>query len=325
LVSAGIDAKLGGNIGIPAIALLDTSAQIFILELSSYQLEDCRHSPHGALFLNLYPEHLDHHQDYTSYGLAKANITSHQTPHDFLVAPSASEVVRQLTANSQACTIFFGSTSDQAWIENGRYYYRDSQGEIQALFHTSDTKLKGPGNQHNILAVLATLSRFEIPVEPLTLAITQFKPLPHRLEEVATVAGVTYVNDSISTVPEAAINALETFGDSVKTIILGGYDRGISFDNLARYLTSSAVQTVIVFPPSGARIERALLQAAGGTGREFAIIRVESMNEAVQAAKRFAPPASVCLLSPASPSFPIFKNFQERGEKFRQEVARIQV
>jgi UDP-N-acetylmuramoylalanine--D-glutamate ligase len=320
LVRAGIDSKLGGNIGIPAISLLNTPAQIYVLELSSYQLEDCQHSPHGALFLNLYPEHLDHHQDFANYGLAKANITSHQTPQDFLVAPFTSEAVRKLSAQSPAQKILFGSPESQAWIENSAYYYRDLHGVVRKLFHVQDTKLKGPGNQQNILAVLATLSRFDVSVESLTNAITEFAPLPHRLEEVATIGGVTYINDSISTVPEATINALDTFKNSVKTVILGGYDRGISFYNLAAYLTTSCVENVILFPPSGSRIETALRECLAGAGSMLNITTVQSMREAVELAKRVTPSQSVCLLSPASPSFPIFKNFQERGEKFRQEV-----
>jgi UDP-N-acetylmuramoylalanine--D-glutamate ligase len=321
LVAAGINAKLGGNIGIAAISLLNTPADLFVLELSSYQLEDCRYSPHGAVFLNLYPEHLDHHIDFARYGQAKAAITEHQNESDFLVIPHSSQIVRQLTSSSRAQKIYFGDPNETAWIENDHYHYRTQHGAIQKLFHVSETRLKGPGNQQNILAVLSTLSRYDIPAETLTRAITGFKPLPHRLEEVATIAGVTYINDSISTVPEAAINALETFGHAVKTVILGGYDRGISFENLARYLVTSAVKTIILFPPSGARIEQALLAAAHTSGREFDLVCVESMREAVQVAKRCTPPDSVCLLSPASPSFPIFKNFQERGERFRQELA----
>ena len=174
LVAAGINAKLGGNIGLPAISLLNTPGDVFILELSSYQLEDCRYSPHGALFLNLYPEHLDHHIDYARYGRAKAEICAHQKPADFLVVPHSSEIVQQLTHSSRAQKIYFGHADEQSWIENNHYYYRTKRGSIERLFHVSDTRLKGPGNQQNILAVLATLGQYEISAEIITQAITEF-------------------------------------------------------------------------------------------------------------------------------------------------------
>jgi UDP-N-acetylmuramoylalanine--D-glutamate ligase len=193
-----------------------------------------------------------------------------------------------------------------------------------AICSVSGTKLKGPGNRQNILAVLTTLRDFKIPSEILADTITKFDPLPHRLEEVGVVHGVRYINDSISTVPEAAINALETFGDDVKTVILGGYDRGVSFDNLAHHLLRSAVQNVILFPPSGARIATALKDIALATKqREITVTNVNTMVEAVASACKITPPGGTCLLSPASPSFPIFKNFEERGRIFKESVMQL--
>jgi UDP-N-acetylmuramoylalanine--D-glutamate ligase len=324
LCAAGYDAHIGGNIGIAAISLIDTSAAIYVLELSSYQLEDINHSPHRAILLNLYPEHLDHHGDFERYAAAKARIATNQRPSDLLILPEEAHILSSSTNRSPASRSYFSGQNAQAWIEDDTYFYYDTHGRRTSLCSVNDTKLKGPGNRQNILAVLTALQSFTIPREILAETIANFAPLPHRLEEVGVAFGVRYINDSISTVPEACMNALETFGDEVKTIILGGYDRGVSFDNLAHYLLSSAVENAILFPPSGARIEAAIAQLAAATGaRQILFTHVQSMSEAITTASHVTPQGSICLLSPASPSFPIFKNFEERGQRFRECVRKL--
>jgi UDP-N-acetylmuramoylalanine--D-glutamate ligase len=320
LDNAGLNACLGGNIGIAPVSLLHTPADLYVLELSSYQLEDCHYSPHGAVLLNLYPEHLDHHGDFAAYGAAKAQITLHQGADDFLVTPDCFPLLQELTASSPAQCLSFGSPESQAWIEDDTYYARSMRGDVRKLCGIHSTRLKGPGNQHNILAALTAASRYPISDEVLKDTLMTFKPLPHRLEEVGCIGGVTYVNDSISTVPQATINALETFGPQVKTLILGGYDRGVPFESLATYLASSSVETLLLFPPSGSRIRAAAESALETQNRAMRIIAVTSMEEAVERAFEVTPTGAVCLLSPASPSFPLFKNFEERGERFKALV-----
>lgn len=320
LHTAGLNVLLGGNIGIAPVSLLDTPADLYVLELSSYQLEDCLYSPHGAVLLNLYPEHLDHHGDFAAYGAAKAQITLHQGADDFLVVPDGFPLLQQLTTSSLAQRLSFGSPGSPAWIENDSYHVRSVSGDVRKLCDIHSTRLRGPGNQHNILAALTAASRYPISDQVLKDTLMTFKPLPHRLEEVGCIDGVTYVNDSISTVPQATINALETFGPQVKTLILGGYDRGIPFESLATYLASSSVETLLLFPPSGSRIQTAVESAFGTLNRALKIIGVTSMEEAVEWASEVTPVGAICLLSPASPSFPLFKNFEERGERFKTLV-----
>ncbi len=323
LRKAGINACLGGNIGVAAVSLLETPADLYVLELSSYQLEDCAHSPHGAVFLNLYPEHLDHHGDFSLYGRAKAQISRHQHREDFLVRPHAFPLIHELTTPSPSTVITFGSAESQAWIEGEVYHYRALDGGVRRLCSVHATRLKGPGNQQNILAALCVAARYHIPDSVLVDTLISFAPLPHRLEEVGCVNGVTYINDSISTVPQATMNALETFGTQVKTLILGGYDRGIPFDELGTYLASSAVETLLLFPPSGSRIRATAEAAYAALGKSVRMLPVESMRQALDYAHEYTPTGALCLLSPASPSFPIFKNFEERGEQFKAEVHRL--
>ncbi len=320
LKAAGVNVQLGGNIGIAALSLIESDAELFVLELSSYQLEDCTHSPHGAVFLNLYPEHLDHHGDFAHYGAAKATIARFQSGNDFLVTSSSQSAVNALVSSTSAQKITFGSPTETAWIENDRYHYRNHAGEVEQLCSVHATKLKGPGNRQNILAALCVASRFTIAQNVLAEVLTQFEPLPHRLEQIGSFNEVTYINDSISTVPEATINALETFGDAVKTLILGGYDRGVSFDALASYLLTSQVETLILFPPSGERIALALRSLGAFDPARIHIEFVNSMDQAVLQAHKRTPKGGICLLSPASPSFPIFKNFEERGAQFKAHV-----
>ncbi len=323
LKSAGVDSKLGGNIGVPALNLLNESATNYVLELSSYQLEDIKTSPHIAVLLNLYPEHLDHHGSFELYAAAKANIARFQNSNDILIIPSDGEIVKQLTATNLAKPCYWSTSDSAAWIENDSFYYRCGRGAVHKVCEISALQLKGPGNHRNILAALAAVRGWEIPAETLSRAICSFRPLPHRLEQVGAANGVTYINDSISTVPEASINALETFGSSVSTIILGGFDRGVSFTALADYLMHTAVTTIILFPPSGERIANAIQQHPLFLESKRRLLKVQTMDDAVRIAAQYSPPSTVCLLSPASPSFPIFKNFEERGSIFREAVLRL--
>lgn len=320
LTRANIAAQLGGNIGIPALNLLDTRAAVYVLELSSYQLADVRTSPHIAVLLNLYPEHLDHHGSFELYGAAKASISRFQTHQDTLVLPSGSEHLQRLTESSSAQRVLWGTPNDRSWIEQEHFYYRCAKGLTHKVCSITTPLLKGPGNQRNILAALAAISHLSLPTDVLAQALASFRPLPHRLEEVAVTSGVTFINDSISTVPEATINALETFGPLVGTVLLGGFDRGVSFAKLADYLMQTNVKTILLFPPSGTRIAQALKEHPLFSSNPRTIIEVSSMQDAVYHARVNTPPGSICLLSPASPSFPLFKNFEERGAAFRDAV-----
>lgn len=323
LTNASRNARLGGNIGLPALQLLAEPAELYVLELSSYQLADVHESPHVAVFLNLYPEHLDYHGDLQQYGEAKANIARFQRPTDRLVIPAHSEVINRITAGSLAQRVVWGHPSEQSWIEQEYFCYRSPQGREHKICKVDTSLLKGPGNQRNILAALATVAHLSIPNDVLANTIATFRPLPHRLEEVGVVNGVTYINDSISTVPEAAINALETFGASVRTVLLGGYDRGVSFANLIDYIVRTDVKTLILFPPSGDRLADEFQAHPLFLTTRHKIIKVTTMADAIRHAAYCTPPESTCLMSPASPSFPLFKNFEDRGHAFRAAVATL--
>lgn len=313
---AGISNALCGNIGTPALSLLKSNKSTYVLELSSYQLELCVTSPHGSVLLNLFPEHLDHHGTLQNYFSAKHKIHLFQGPDDFLVTSNSLASAFPKTSLDSPSLRLFGDPDSTAWIEEGSIHYQQKSGTVSRLCMTDELMIPGPGNAHNVLAALCTLSHLEIKTSVLREALCSFKPLPHRLQPVTSHEGITFVNDSISTIPESTINAITTYGDTVHTLILGGHDRGVPFDNLVNYVLKSKVKLIILLPPSGKRLESSFRHSPMSDINPIELVSVSSMEEAVALAKQKTPRDSICLLSPAAPSYPMFRNFEERGKRF---------
>ena len=273
-------ARLLGNIGKPALSSLLTAKpnDIFIYELSSHQLYNLKKSPHIAVLLNIYPEHLDYYRNFNQYLSAKANITKYQTKKDYLIYNSQDPLVKKIAQKSKAKKIPI----------KGKYYQLD------------------------IAAARAVGKIFKVPRPE------KFKFLPHRLEYLGKFKGIEFYNDSLSTIPETAIEALDYLGDKVQTLILGGFDRGLDFKKLAKRILKSKVKTLILFPTTGKRIRRAL-RAYGGRASVSSFF-VSDMEKAVKLAYQYTDKGKICLLSPASPSFGIFKDYAERGNLFKKFV-----
>jgi len=277
LKKAKLPVKLVGNIGKPALSFLlgAKKEDIFVYELSSHQLYGLKKSPKIAVLLNIYPEHLDYYKSFEEYAAAKANITKHQTRDDYLIYNSRDKVCKKIAKHSRAHKIPI----------QGKYY-----------------KL-------NIAAAKAVAKIFGIPLPK------RFRTLPHRLEFVGEFKKIKFYNDSLSTVPETTIEALDYLGRDVQTLILGGFDRGQDFNNLAKKILSSKIKNAILFAPSGERIWLAI--------KRKAILRhffVGNMAAAVKLAYKHTQKDEICLLSPASASFGIFKNYQHRGNLFKKYV-----
>lgn len=186
-----------------------------------------------------------------------------------------------------------------------------------------DIPLLGPGNLENILAACTVALALEVPISTITTAIANFKNLDHRLQYLGKFQGIDFYNDSIATIPEATINGLEAFGSRVATLIVGGYDRGVGFEQLGQYLVNHPVKNLILFPTTGSKIWAAVEQAAIAQTMQTIPIKpfaVTTMEEAVAIAYRETPSDHICLLSPASTSFNQYRNFQERGHDFEKWV-----
>lgn len=285
---------LMGNIGIPMITFLPhaKAGNTFVIELSSYMLEHLRVSPNIAVVTSFFPEHLDRHGSVEAYWAAKKSIAAYQKPTDAVFYNAAYPECKQLADASAGQKFAF--TADDFPLS------------------MDQTKFKGEHNRSNMAAALAVATFLGVPRDVALNAIKNTTPLPHRLEYVGEFGGVTWVNDSFSTAPEATIAAIEALGSNVETLLVGGFDRGIDFSGLANYLAKSPVKHIIIFPDTGDKI-KAGIQALGA---QKTFYRTTHMDDAVTWAAQQTSPGKTCLLSPASPSFNLFQDFVARGEAF---------
>ena len=326
---AGLEVILGGNIGEPPLLHLDraTEKTVFVLELSSYQLEPLRSSPHIAVLLNIVPEHLDYHASLADYVSAKENITRFQDESDFLVYNSDYPLPREFASRTRAGGVPFSMKSELDfgfYLEAGCVVFADGQKRIE-LLKTADIPLIGAFNVQNVLGAVAAARMAGASTETMADSIRSFKPLPHRLECIGEYRGIRFYNDSISTVPESALSALEALGADVQTMILGGHERHLDYEYFARGLLSSRVETLILFSPTGERMWEAIRKAASEEELSLMAFPAETMEEAVRRAFQRTKRGRICLLSPASPSYGKFKDYRERGDAFRKYVEELGV
>ncbi|MBU1014947.1 UDP-N-acetylmuramoyl-L-alanine--D-glutamate ligase [Patescibacteria group bacterium] len=296
LKAGGKKTNLAGNIGEPVLSYLERANKedLFVYELSSFQLELVETSPHIAVFLNLYPEHLDHHESFEKYAAAKENITRFQTTNDILLFNEKDFQVNEIASRSKA----------------KKMGYDPGERRPQEKFIASP-----------VPAVLVG-ELFGISSQVIEEAIQTFQPLPHRLERIGEWKGIEFVNDSLSTIPQSTMAAMEALRGTVGTLILGGTDRGIPFEPLSKAVLEHKIATLVLFPDTGRKIRELVEREATGQGRKPpCMVEANSMEEAVAACFAATPQGKVCLLSPASPSFRMFRDYRERGERFASLAA----
>lgn len=301
LKAAGKRVVLVGNIGTPMLAAYNpaTDAEtIYVCELSSYQLEDIEYSPHISVIINLYPEHMDRHGSVEAYWEAKKRIVAHATEKDYFVFHPDFPELTALADKTKAKAVPFVS---------------------DVPFEKKDIPLLGAHNIDNVRAAVTVGAILAIPPEVMHQGIRAFRPLPHRLELVGTFAGITFYDDAISTTPESTIKAMESV-PTIGAMLLGGLDRGYDFSLLVAKLAEMQVPVVVLFPDTGAKLDALIKTHAGYTPR---ILATRDMKEAVAYVYAHAPKQSVCLLSCASPSYSIWKNFEEKGEQFQTYVKEL--
>jgi UDP-N-acetylmuramoylalanine--D-glutamate ligase len=309
LTACGRDALLIGNIGIPPLARLDDFKQgtILVCECSCHQLEYTHASPQVAVYLNLYEEHLDHYNSFADYQAAKENICRFQREADLLIKnkdldPFTRAQVLTATmgvAKNQTADIFV--TSKMIGIE----------GRAIPLAKVK-TRLPGRHNLYNIAAAMAVALRFGCDLRAIVDAVAAFGGLPHRLERIEGKNGVFWVNDSISTIPHAAVNALLAFPEA-DTLIVGGMDRGIDYTALIDFLPKSHIQRLICLPDSGLRIAKALSER--NANLPFDVIPAADLPDGVK--KAAAATKRGCVFSPAAASYGFYRDFEERGDVFK--------
>lgn len=313
LKACGKNAMLIGNIGVPPLERIEemTPDTVAVCEMSCHQLEFVHHSPEVAVLLNIFPEHLDHYVSLEAYADAKRNIYRYQQPGDtsILNIDLIPEDICTDPGFRKAKLVTLGCERPaMIFSENGAIFLQDREIKPEQL-HTG---LRGRHNIYNIAAALAAARAVGADTDRCLEALPEFMGLEHRLEYVATINGVEYINDSICTIPEAAIAAVNAFPDGADCVILGGMERNIPYDKLADFLNTGAVENVILLPDSGYRIGDMLANPAVNR------VRVGDLAEAVRTAAKLA--KRRVILCPAAASYGFYKNFEERGRHFKQLV-----
>ena len=304
---------LGGNIGIPLFTKISEMKpeDIIVLELSSFQLMTIKTSPNIAVITNVTPNHLDIHKTYNEYIEAKANIFKNQKEEDTLVLNYDNEITRNFSKIAPGKVIYFSSKEK---IENGIIYDDGiikscEDGLRRHILKLKDTNLRGTHNAENICAAIAATKGL-VEIEDQVKAIKNFKGVPHRLEFVRELNGNKWYNDSIATSPTRTIAGLNSFDEEI-VLIAGGYDKHLDYEPIAEPILNK-VKTLILTGQTAEKIFGAVN-----------IYKVNNLEEAVQKAKEQAKPNQIILFSPASASFDSFKNFEERGEKFKELVRKL--
>lgn len=327
LKRTGMDVRLIGNIGIPPLSTLDGASPrtVFVMELSSYQLADLKKSPQISVIQNIVKEHLDYHQTFDAYVEAKRNIVRYQSLDDYLIFNPSSPIPREIANKSISKKLAFGDNQDVSsccFLEDNFLVYL-SNDEKERVIPIEAIPLKGGFNLQNVMPAIIVGKLFGVPTEGIKAAIQDFKPLEHRLEFVRRYNGVSFYNDSLATIPEATIGAIEAFPMKKIILLCGGFDRGQDFTGLCRTLLTGNIKGIILFPTTGKRIRDALFLQTNSKGHLPLTASVTNMHEGVQMAYNMAERGDIILLSPASPSFGCFRDYEDRGNRFKDEALKI--
>ncbi|MGP1402804.1 MAG: UDP-N-acetylmuramoyl-L-alanine--D-glutamate ligase [Catonella sp.] len=321
----GFDTLLVGNIGIPAFGLIDEIKEStkIVFELSCHQLEYGKYSPHIGVYLNVFPEHLDHYGSFEKYRASKENIYKNQSEKDKLYCGTG-VIPKEGEAKSAVTVIYDFNRGDKVFEnnENVTTFVEDnfiSHKDYTLSIKENETLLKGFHNFFDIAVAFAVCTDLGVSAEGFEAALETYKTLPHRLEFVGNIDGVKYYDDSISTIPETAIEAMNTIKDT-DTIIIGGMDRGIDYEPLIKYLETSPVPNIILMETTGARIKEEVKMGYMELNNSERLHLVDNLAEAVRLAKKLTGKGKSCVMSPAAASYGIFKNFEERGEVFKRLV-----
>ena len=316
LTAGGFPTVVGGNIGTPAISLIERAGPDTwaILEVSSFQLETiATFRPHIAVILNVTPDHLDRHRTFEAYAEAKARIFENQRPSDFAVLNQDDPACLNLASRVKGQLFWFrrkNEVQQGAWLHEGRILFRDAAGTREIML-VSEIPLKGAHNVENALAGVCVGMLAGAKAEAIRDAIRNFKAVEHRLEFVARIRDVDYYHDSKATNVDATIKALESFPANIH-LILGGKDKGSDY-SILNDLLRQRVKRVYTIGAAAAKVESQIKSAVE-------IVHAETLEKAVRRASQDAQPNDIVLLAPACASFDQFDNYEHRGRVFKEVV-----
>jgi len=307
---AGVHACLSGNIGRPMLDCDNPAVDWWVIELSSYQISDLEAEPDVAVILNLSDEHIDWHGGAQRYRADKLRLAE-LTVGGRLIANFSDSVLRESLLQHRDI-IWFNDDSGEGrgWQAGENEVVSGHEGQIVS----APTALPGEHNMQNLAAALTVIDGLGLEIADLDQALASFTGLPHRLQFIGERNRVSYIDDSISTTPVSVAAALQTIGTEAVVLLLGGMDRGLDWSDFATRLAVQAPQAIITMPDNGLKILASL--RASGVKPAGGLHAVEDLSRAVVLAQSLVPEKGCILLSPGAPSFPHFRDFEDRGDQF---------
>ena len=316
----GISRKvyLAGNIGSPPLSILDETDEksFVVLEMSSFQLIDITESPDIAVILNITSDHMDWHKSQDEYVKSKQNIVKFQNEDNFKVINYDYDTSKKFADLSPSKNYYFSKSEEVkgGYVKDGTIY-SNIGGELEVIGSADNLLLKGKHNWENVCAAICTSQLVGADIKSIKKAVFSFKGLEHRLELVGEINGVKYYNDSFSTNPQTTIAAVDSFSEPI-TLILGGYDKGLAFDEMVKHLCKKKnLQNIILI----GNTQNKLLKGLKELKFKNSIYKMgkPKMPEIVAKCKEVTKEGGVVLLSPACASFDMFKDYKDRGEQFK--------
>lgn len=319
LKAAGKKVQLIGNIGNPMLDHLDIKnlssqqEEYAVCEVSSYMLEWLTKKNYISILLNIYPDHLDWHQWFDNYQKAKFSI---------LYGSEYNFIRHEILTTNQLESEDFADYNVKLFGKEGKYIYKDWVFFVdkKKVFDNKKIILQGKHNMINICSVIAVCDLMNIDMKVVEKTLETFKWLPHRMENIWMYWWIVWVDDAISTTPESTIQAIETFAGEVDTIFLWWTDRWYEFKELAKKIIEYKIRNVVVFPDSWERIYKEIKKYAWW---EIKFFHTSDMREAVKFAYEYTKDRKICLLSTASPSYSLWKNFEEKGNLFQKNIQEL--
>ena len=313
--AAGRDVFVGGNIGRPLLGELEQMrpSSWVVMELSSFQLEPLRTSPHIAVVTNVTPNHLDRHPSMEDYWAAKGQILNHQGPSDWAVLNADDAWSQRYQPRARVLRFSLQGTVEGAYLAGEQLMLLG-----EPLLTASEVPLRGRHNLANVLAACAAAHAAGIERPAMLAAVRAFEGVPHRLQVVGEQAGVRYIDDSIATAPERSIAALAAFDEPI-VLIAGGRDKHLPMQDWARLIVRRCRHVVLL-----GEMSELVAQAVVAVDPAFAgLSRAESMDEAVRQAAAAARSGDVVLLSPGGTSYDMYTDFEARGRDFGRAVREV--
>ena len=317
----GYKCYVGGNIGTPLFTKLNeiTPEDVVVLELSSFQLMGMDVSPNVAVITNITPNHLNIHSSLEEYIDAKKNIFKYQNENDLLVLNYDNEVTNKCGEEAIGKVVYFTSKNkiEDGWMIDDGIIKECVDKLRKHIANTKDFKLRGMHNYENICAALAATKQF-VDTKQAVKTIMNFNGVEHRLELIREIDGVKWYNDSVSSSPTRTIAGLNSYDEEI-ILIAGGYDKNLDYTPIAKPIVEK-VKGLILLGDTSTKIFNAVKAELEKQNKNIPIYMCEDLKQTVTIAKKIAKPGQVVLFSPASASFDLFKNFADRGEKFKKLV-----